>query len=92
MNEIINMEDIKYIEVLFNKYMNELNGLFNNLIEVLKCDEKNVEDKYFLIREIKDLMVINSDVSKILSNKVLDNYIDLEEKIINVFNDEWKSN
>ncbi|MGN1338328.1 MAG: hypothetical protein ACI4WW_07635 [Candidatus Coprovivens sp.] len=92
MNEIINMEDIKYIEVLFNKYMNELNGLFNNLIEVLKCDEKNAEDKYFLIREIKDLMVINSDVSKILSNKVLDNYVDLDEKIINVFNDEWKSN
>lgn len=92
MNEIINMEDIKYIEVLFNKYMNELNGLFNNLIEVLKSDEKNAEDKYFLIREIKDLMVINSDVSKILSNKVLENYIDLDEKIINVFNDEWKSN
>lgn len=92
MNEIINMEDIKYIEVLFNKYMNELNGLFNNLIEVLKSDEKNAEDKYFLIREIKDLMVINRDVSKILSNKVLDNYIDLDEKIINVFNDEWKSN
>lgn len=92
MNEIINMEDIKYIEVLFNKYMNELNGLFNNLIEVLKSDEKNAEDKYFLIREIKDLMVINSDVSNILSNKVLDNYIDLDEKIINVFNDEWKSN
>ena len=92
MNEIINMEDIKYIEVLFNKYMNELNGLFNNLIEVLKSDEKNAEDKYFHIREIKDLMVINSDVSKILSNKVLDNYIDLDEKIINVFNDEWKSN
>lgn len=92
MNEIINMEDIKYIEVLFNKYMNELNGLFNNLIEVLKSYEKNAEDKYFLIREIKDLMVINSDVSKILSNKVLENYIDLDEKIINVFNDEWKSN
>lgn len=92
MNEIINMEDIKYIEVLFNKYMNELNGLFNNLIEVLKSDEKNAEDKYFFIREIKDLMVINRDVSKILSNKVLDNYIDLDEKIINVFNDEWKSN